>query len=411
MSVAEDAIAEEPAPEGPTTDTLIRARDRGRVLIVDDEPGIRQVCETFLEFSGFDVVTAGTASEALRAIEEAPFDAIVSDIQMPEMDGLQLLETLRDRGLDAPVILITGAPSLETAKRAVEFGALCYLEKPCEMDELEANVAQAVRRARIQRVQQEAMSLLKRSHAEEEGQRSEHERFDRALESVWLARQPIVRWSIGEAVAWEGLLRCDESSLPGAGPLLELAECLGRSGDLARVVRRQAADAARQLPGESWLHTNVSPADLADDDLYDPASPLARVASSVVIEITEGERLEGVQGLAERTAALRDLGFRIAVDDLGAGYAGLNSFAAVRPDIVKLDMGLVRDIDRDPTRARVASSMIELCRDMDILLVAEGIETIAERDTLVELGCDYFQGYLFGRPSPVFATDGMGWSR
>ena len=93
------------------------------------------------------------------------------------------------------------------------------------------------------------------------------------------------------------------------------------------------------------------------------------------------------------------MGFRIALDDLGAGYAGLTSFAQIRPEIVKLDMALVRGIDADPLKRRLVRSVIDVSRDIGTLVVGEGVETDAERDTLVELGCHLLQGYLFGKPA------------
>lgn len=96
------------------------------------------------------------------------------------------------------------------------------------------------------------------------------------------------------------------------------------------------------------------------------------------------------------------MGFRIAIDDLGAGYAGLTSFATLEPELVKLDMSLVRDIDKNPMKEKLVRSMTALCKDLGMLVVAEGVETTRERDLLVELGCDLLQGFLLGRPAPAF---------
>ncbi|PKN39708.1 MAG: diguanylate phosphodiesterase, partial [Deltaproteobacteria bacterium HGW-Deltaproteobacteria-20] len=90
------------------------------------------------------------------------------------------------------------------------------------------------------------------------------------------------------------------------------------------------------------------------------------------------------------------------VDDLGAGYAGLTSLATLQPEIVKVDMSLIRGIDSDSTRQRLVASITMACQDMGILVVAEGIETVQERDTVVELGCDLLQGYRFARPGRPF---------
>jgi EAL domain-containing protein (putative c-di-GMP-specific phosphodiesterase class I) len=108
-----------------------------------------------------------------------------------------------------------------------------------------------------------------------------------------------------------------------------------------------------------------------------------------------------VSDLTRRVSRLRSLGYRIAVDDFGAGYAALNSFASLRPDIAKLDMALVRSVDRDPYRRRLVTSVTSMCRDLGILVVAEGIETEAEKTTLVGLGCDLLQGFLIGPPQPI----------
>jgi len=96
------------------------------------------------------------------------------------------------------------------------------------------------------------------------------------------------------------------------------------------------------------------------------------------------------------------MGYRIAVDDLGAGYAGLTSFAQLEPHIVKLDMSLVRNVHEAPTKRKLIQSIVALCRDLGIEPVGEGVETAAERDVLEQLGCTLLQGYLFGKPEREF---------
>src|SRR5262249_50940790 len=153
---------------------------------------------------------------------------------------------------------------------------------------------------------------------------------------------------------------------------------------------------------DSLLFLKLHPQELLDPSLLDAGSPLAAVADRGVLEITERASLQNVQNIRERVAILRSRGFRVAVDDLGAGYRGLTSFAALEPDVVKLDMSLTRNISANPVKQRVVESMTTLCRQMGMLIVAEGVETEAERDALRELGCDLQQGYLFARPGPPF---------
>jgi EAL domain-containing protein (putative c-di-GMP-specific phosphodiesterase class I) len=146
---------------------------------------------------------------------------------------------------------------------------------------------------------------------------------------------------------------------------------------------------------------NLHPLDLEDPELLAHAAPLSAHAGLVILEITERGSLHGVGQLRDRVARLRALGYRIAVDDLGSGYAGLATFALLEPDLVKLDMSLIRDVDRHPLRRRLVDAMVELCRGLEIVLVAEGIETEAERTALAEAGCDLLQGFLIGRPGPL----------
>ena len=144
--------------------------------------------------------------------------------------------------------------------------------------------------------------------------------------------------------------------------------------------------------------------ELDDDTLFQAGSPLSRHAKSVVLEITERAPIERIRDVGSRVAQLRALGYRIAVDDLGAGYAGLASFAHLEPEVVKVDMSLVRNLDRSATKQKLLGSIITLCRDLSIQIIAEGIETVQERDTLIRLGGDLCQGYLFARPGRPFPT-------
>ncbi len=93
------------------------------------------------------------------------------------------------------------------------------------------------------------------------------------------------------------------------------------------------------------------------------------------------------------------MGFRIAIDDFGAGYSGLGTFAQLEPEVVKLDISLVTEVHKSPTKQKLIRSMTDLCHELGIQVIAEGIETAEERDAVLSLGCDLLQGFLFARPS------------
>ena len=374
---------------------------RARVLVVDDDRILLKAFGRILTDAGFEPTLADSGAEALDAMDRGSFDAVVSDIGMPVLGGLDLFKRIRARDLDVPVIFVTGTPSVETAAEAVEHGALRYLLKPVTHERLRESVTLAVRTHQVARAKRSALARMGVSTAPGElaGLAAG---FEGVLESLWLAFQPIVSWSRGEVIAYEGLMRSREPSLPNPLLVLAAAERLGKLPELGREIRRIAAGSAGGLGDGQAIYVNLHPLDLFDDELFSAAAPLSLIARRVVLEITERALLEGMEDLGERIRRLRALGYRFAIDDLGAGYAGLTSITRFEPEIVKLDMGLVRDIDSEPTKQKLVRSMCSLCADMGTLAVAEGVETVAERDVLVDLGCDVLQGYLFATPGPAF---------
>jgi EAL domain-containing protein (putative c-di-GMP-specific phosphodiesterase class I) len=383
-----------------------RAEDGGTrppvALVVDDDPGVLRAHARTLSRHGYRVETACDGEEAERAIRATAFDVILSDIDMPGMDGVALLERVRAHDLDVPVLLITGAPSVETAVRAIQHGALRYLLKPVEPKALVKELDDAVRLHRLARAKRQALDLaggLDRLVGDHAGLVAS---FGRALDGFDMAYQPIVSWSRRAVFAHEALLRPREPSLPHPGAMFDAAERLGRVRELSRRIRRKAIEPLEPGDDQPLLFINLDPSDLADDDLLSPDAPLSRLAGRVVLEITERASLPAAVDVRRRVAVLRERGFRIAIDDLGAGYAGLTSFAVLEPDIVKLDMGLVRDLHREPTKRTLVRTIVSMCRELGIEVTAEGVEVAEERDELLAAGCDLLQGYLFARPGPAF---------
>jgi EAL domain-containing protein (putative c-di-GMP-specific phosphodiesterase class I) len=130
------------------------------------------------------------------------------------------------------------------------------------------------------------------------------------------------------------------------------------------------------------------------------------MASRVMLEVAERGALYGVDQLQARMERLRQLGYGIAVDDLGANHAGLSSFRQLSPDLVKLDISLIRNVDSTPAKYNLVKSMIALCtKDLGLRVVCEGVETEGERDALHSLGAELMQGYLFGMPLRSFQSD------
>lgn len=118
----------------------------------------------------------------------------------------------------------------------------------------------------------------------------------------------------------------------------------------------------------------------------------------IVFEVTEGERVEDGPWLAQILREYKRCGFLTAIDDFGAGYAGLTLLADFKPDLIKIDMELIRNVDTSKPRQAIVRALVRLCEDMGIQVIAEGIETTGERDFLYDTGIRLMQGYLFGKP-------------
>lgn len=374
---------------------------KGSVLVVDDDPLVLRAIQRILANRGYEVKCVTDGRDATASLASGNWDIVLSDVAMPGMGGIELLQSVRERQLDVPVVLITGVPALETAMKALELGAFHYLTKPLDHNALEDAIDRAVRLRRMAIMKREAAEVLGTPVQTDETWRLSAS-FDRAMESLWAAYQPVVSLEDKKVFGYEALLRSGEPSLPHPGAVLDAAERLGRVDVVGRTMRTRAAEPVAANSGIENLFVNLHPADLLDPDLLSPQSPLSRIASRVVLEITERASLDLVKDLRSRAASLREMGFRIAVDDLGAGYAGLTSFALLEPEIVKIDMTLVRDIHKNPTKQKLVGSMCNLCADMGMMVVGEGVETAEERDVLATLGCDLLQGYFFAKPGKPF---------
>ncbi|MEO8801523.1 MAG: EAL domain-containing protein [Polyangiaceae bacterium] len=371
---------------------------RRRVLVVDDDRLMVRAIVRILERGPYEITTTSSPEEALTLVRENGFDVVVTDVIMPQMTGIDLLRSIRSYDLDVPVILATGRPSIETAVEAVSLGAFQYLMKPLD----DGALLKAVDRASNLHL----LAKLDRDALEAKGASSKHPSdraglaasFDRALESMWIAFQPIIDVRRRTVFAYEALMRSDDPALPNPGQLLDAAERLDRLSDLGRRVRDLAAKGFEAAPAGVHLFVNLHPRDLMDPSLLETAAPLSRIADRVVLEITERAPLDGIRDTRASIGALRGHGFRLAVDDLGAGYAGLSSFVALEPEFVKLDMSLVRDIHESPIRERLVTSMTTLCRDMGIEVIAEGVENAQESARILNAGCNLVQGFFFARP-------------
>lgn len=244
--------------------------------------------------------------------------------------------------------------------------------------------------------------LLHRAHAELLLQILAENRLTSHFQPIVCARDP------NRVVAHEALMRgiTSHGDLISPGSLFEMARAAHLLYQLDLAARRSAIQAATQQSLEGDLFINFNPT-----AIYDPAFCLRSTVwaitrsgippERIVFEVNESDRSQDIRHLQEILRFYREAGFCVALDDLGSGYASLNLIHQLHPDLIKLDMQLIREVDRDPYKAAIAQKILELAQSLEITTVAEGVETPGELQWVQEQGVDLVQGFLMGKPAPA----------
>ncbi len=566
-----------------------RSPSNSKILVVDDEPVIRQFLEVAVAEMGYQVEVVETLAEAMTRCETPDFDIVLVDKNLPDGTGLDLCERLSNSKADCKVALMTGFANLSSAVEAMRHGVADYFVKPLDLSDLEARIQRMARMLELERQNRRLIEELRNKNRalqalaardpvtnlfnhghfqdcinREVARSKQHghqfalvtvslDRFsevnskightagDRVLRSIasllgsdgsggsgefHMALEetagrlggdvfglllpettkaaaatklqifrhelqlicerdeqlPIVTASIGIAefpidgmdretllksselamgaakssggdalvayaddmrssqqqdaaaavqrlqalgrslvnqsfefvyqplvdvsewrvAAYEALCRPTDPAFRHIGELLHTTAQAGRFWELGRILRRLAVQPVEKLPEPMLLFVNLHPQDLKDPQLLKPDPEVNKWASRIVFEITETEALQDYEAVRECIRILREQGFRVALDDLGSGYSGLNSLAMLAPDYVKLDMELIRGITAQSRSARLIQHIREFCLDEGIETIAEGVETREELAVIQGLGVSLVQGYYFAKPAEPF---------
>lgn len=219
--------------------------------------------------------------------------------------------------------------------------------------------------------------------------------------------QPIVRaQSPADVFAYECLIRgrLEDGCEVGAGDILDAARAAELLFHLDREARLTAIRDASRFGITTPVFINFNPTAIYDPQFCLRTTVAAAKATGIpadrfVFEVIESDAVDDAGHLLRILNYYRDAGFRVALDDLGSGFASLNLLTQLRPDFVKFDRELVRNIDADPYKQKVVAKLIEMAQELDIATIAEGIERRDEWIWLRETGIQYVQGYLFARPA------------
>ena len=382
------------------------------VLVVDDHGPNVMLLERLLNKMGIGRVIGMTdprlALDLYRSLEP---DLLMLDLHMPHLDGfgvLARLSSLNPPDAYVPVVVLTADATDEAKQPALRAGARDFLTKPFDQTEVLLRVRNLLqtRALHLELKRHNAAleaELRDRIEQEQRAARQQAERETR-IRSILdggplrMVYQPIVRLETGGVIGVEALTRFDMEPVRPPNEWFDEAAAVGMGADLELAAVRAGLAKSHLLPDCAYIALNVSPETLIDPRLVDCLSTQDR---PVVVELTEHAAVDSYDVLVGAVGRLRQSGARIAIDDAGAGYASLRHILRVKPDIIKLDVSLTRDIHIDADRRALAASLVTFARETGAQMVAEGIECEEELRTLRGLGVGCGQGFYLAHPAPL----------
>lgn len=419
-----------PSPVSENSSGVADSECNATVLLVEDEPSVRAAFSRILQKAGCTVYAAEDCQSGMARLEELGlhFDILVTDLVLPGGTGLKLKEYARLVNPNLPVVLTTGyydkeMPPLDNNSRLlwkpVWPGDLMAALKELLVERklgLGLNDQQEITPPPPQKklaLKQFGLTQLRNKFraARHGGDRflMEAERtnclFSSALENIHVCYQPIIRCSESSVFGFEAFVRCQTDGFESPRQLFAAAEILDRVPELSSAIRRRIArDLSEHRGLTDVIFVNLHPSQLSADVLCDSLEALKPYANRIVLEVKEMALFDTGNSTLRHVREIRQHGYRLAVDNIGKGYAGLQGLATLEPDYLKIDMSLVQGISQSPLRLDVVAGILDLASSAGIVSIAEGVETAEERDVIVGLGCDLMQGYLFSKPEPPFSA-------
>lgn len=383
------------------------------VVVADDEPNVVNYLCRALHEEGFVVVgTASDADGALQAVDRLQPDVALLDLRMPGggVAAVQLIGSIRP---ETRIVIFSGGVDEPAVLPLLREGIAGYVLKGTAPERLAEAIRSAVAGdayldARITRTAVGA--LTGRLHEEQQRelrQGRERARIEGVIASTAFAavHQPVVRLPDRSPVAVEALTRFTGSPPRPPNEWFDDADRVGLRPSLELATASLALEDLPRLRSDLAINVNVSPATVLSGRLGEllTGTPLHRI----VLELTEHAPVTDYHDLAVALDRWRMAGVRVAVDDAGGGYASFAHVLALRPDFIKLDLSLTREIHLDPARQALARALVGFATELEVGVIAEGVETEAELDVLIDLGAPMAQGFHLGRPRPLDEQPGL----
>ncbi len=377
--------------------------EKKKILIVDDDHSLTCMLKALLETRDYHVTVAETGEQALERVSAAT-DLILLDIVLPDQDGFQVCRKLKENSKTCNAAIIFLSSGREGRKDAVEglfLGADDYVKKPFDHEELIARMEAVMRRS----------ASVNSGNTTSNGERDIILELREIIDGELIVPyfQPIFLLDPFKLYGFESLSRPQTKSvLQAPDVLFKAALQYGFYQELELIAWKKSLEYASAHIDGKKLFLNCNPYLVEGTKFMEIKALFNRndmKIDDVYLEITERSAISNFSTFYSDLNNYRDHGFRFAVDDIGGGYASLQSIVETKPEVVKIDGNIVNELHNDSLRYSIVKFLVSLCKERGILLVAEGIETKEVFEAAKALGIDAGQGYYFCRPSPRIELD------
>jgi EAL domain-containing protein (putative c-di-GMP-specific phosphodiesterase class I)/ActR/RegA family two-component response regulator len=397
-----------------------------KILVIEDEESVRENLLDLLEAEDFEIVAAANGKIGVNlALSEVP-DLILCDMMMPEVDGYGVLTALRQDPLTAtiPFIFLTAKSAKADFRQGMDMGADDYLTKPFTRAELLSAI--------INRLERQATLKKYLSPPKENFNRYLSPKIqlqEISLQKVVQQRrfhefevyyQPIVDIDSGQIIAAESLLRWHSPELGLVTPpeFIPIAESTGLIVPIDQWV---LGNVCRQIKtwhdvgiGYLTMTVNLSVIELNQLDLTKEIHNFLQKNNLepqyLEIELTESMIMQDINSAIATMNKLQSLGVRIAIDDFGTGYSSLVYLKNLPVNTLKIDRYFIHNVSIDSQKSAITKALIEMAHNLNMRVIAEGVETEEELNFLRHNHCDAIQGFLFSRPLPAADFENFLWS-
>jgi len=362
------------------------------ILLVEDDPVAVENISSLLKSRNYRVDCANTGEEGLIKAKNQP-DLIILDRYLPDIEGLEVCRKIRtDKNLRSiPIVILTARDTIAEKIEGLYVGADDYITKPFDSEELLARLEAAFRRSRFGEQDQEDKDELITE-------------LKKIIEQKQIVPffQPIVDLKTFAPLGFEVLSRPPQTSiLSNPEFLFKTAMASGMYFQLEMLCWEMGFERWKNSGRKEKVFLNCIPS-LVESDDFNPEflQNIGIDLSNVVLEITERVSIQNYSLFFNKINALKEKGLKLAVDDVGSGFASLDTIAETKPDYVKIDMSLIRDIHTDNIKQSIVEAIVNFCKKTNMITVAEGVEVRDEVEKVLSMGVDAAQGYYLARPEP-----------